>query len=150
MPWLATQTAILLGRILLDLGDRPGARLKVAEAGRQLNRLLTEGVLRRQHEQLADLARRGGRSGVPSAMTYAAEMRVMDLLPTHLTLGEIGEELHVSRNTVKCQVAADLPQVAVADPYRGRSAGADVRLHRLTTADARAAAHRRCCLISTG
>jgi LuxR family maltose regulon positive regulatory protein len=36
----------------------------------------------------------------------AAELRVLDLLPTHLTLGEIADELHISRNTVKSQVAA--------------------------------------------
>ena len=35
-----------------------------------------------------------------------AEMRVLQLLATHLSLGEIGEELHTSRNTVKSQVAA--------------------------------------------
>ena len=35
-----------------------------------------------------------------------AEMRVLQLLPTHLSLGEIGEELHISRNTVKTHVAA--------------------------------------------
>jgi LuxR family maltose regulon positive regulatory protein len=107
-PWLATQTAILLGRILLDLDDHPAARLKVSEAGRHLNRLLTEGVLRDQHRRLAaDLARHGGWPRVPSAMTLtAAELRVLDLLPTHLTLGEIADELHISRNTVKSQVAA--------------------------------------------
>ena len=30
-----------------------------------------------------------------------AEQRVLHLLPTHLTLGEIGEQLHISRNTAK-------------------------------------------------
>jgi LuxR family maltose regulon positive regulatory protein len=35
-----------------------------------------------------------------------AEMRVLHLLPTHLSLGEIGDELYTSRNTVKSQVAA--------------------------------------------
>ena len=35
-----------------------------------------------------------------------AEMRVLQLLATHLSLGEIGEELYTSRNTVKSQVAA--------------------------------------------
>ena len=107
-PWFATQAAIVLGRILLDLDDHPAARLKVAEAGRYLNRLLTEGVLRDQHRRLAmDLARHGGRPRVPSAMTLtAAELRVLDLLPTHLTLGEIADDLHVSRNTVKSQVSS--------------------------------------------
>jgi LuxR family maltose regulon positive regulatory protein len=107
-PWFAAQAALVLGRILLDLDDHPAARLKMAEAGRHLNRLLTEGVLRDQHRGLAaELARAGGRPRVPSAMTLtAAEMRVLDLLPTHLTLGEIADELHLSRNTVKSQVAS--------------------------------------------
>ena len=108
LPWLAAQSALLLGRILLDLDDHPAARLKLAEAGRYLNRLLTEGVLRDEHRRLAaDLARHGGRPRVPSAMTLtAAELRVLELLPTHLSLAEIADVLHISRNTVKSQVAA--------------------------------------------
>jgi LuxR family maltose regulon positive regulatory protein len=35
-----------------------------------------------------------------------AEMRVLQLLPTHLSLGQIGEELHISRNTVKAHLTA--------------------------------------------
>jgi LuxR family maltose regulon positive regulatory protein len=128
-PWLAAQTAIVLGRILLDLDDHPAARLKLAEAGRHLNRLLTEGVLRDQHRRLAaDLARHDGGPRVPSAMTLtAAEMRVLDLLPTHLNLAEIADELHTSRNTVKSQVAAvyrKLRATSRAEAVReGRSAG---------------------------
>jgi len=108
LPWLAAQTAIALGRVLLDLDDHAAARLKLAEAGRYLNRLLTEGGLRDEHQRLAaDLARHGGRPRVPSAMTLtAAEMRVLELLPTHLTLAEIADQLHISRSTVKSQVAA--------------------------------------------
>jgi LuxR family maltose regulon positive regulatory protein len=129
LPWLAAQTAIVLGRILLDLNDHPAARLKLAEAGRHLNRLLTEGVLRDDHQRLAaDLARRGGRPRVPSAMTLtSAEMRVLELLPTHLTLAEIADELHISRNTVKSQVAAvyrKLRAATRAEAVReGRNAG---------------------------
>jgi len=33
-------------------------------------------------------------------------MRVLHLLPTHLSLGQIGDQIHTSRNTVKSQVAA--------------------------------------------
>jgi ATP/maltotriose-dependent transcriptional regulator MalT len=35
-----------------------------------------------------------------------AEMRVLELMPTHLSLSEIGDQLHTSRNTVKSHVAA--------------------------------------------
>jgi LuxR family maltose regulon positive regulatory protein len=128
-PWLAAQTAIVLGRILLDLDDHPAARLKLTEAGRHLNRLLTEGVLREEHRRLAaDLARHGGQPRVPSAMTLtAAEMRVLELLPTHLTLAEIADTLHISRNTVKSQVAAVYRKLRAATRAQavgeGRSAG---------------------------
>jgi LuxR family maltose regulon positive regulatory protein len=35
-----------------------------------------------------------------------AEVTVLGLLGTHLRLGEIADELHVKRNTVKSQVAS--------------------------------------------
>ncbi len=35
-----------------------------------------------------------------------AEDRVLQLLPTHLSLSEIGRELHISHNTVKTPVSA--------------------------------------------
>jgi LuxR family maltose regulon positive regulatory protein len=107
-PWLSAQVAITLGQTFLDLGDLTAARHRAEEARGQLTRLLSEGALREQLRQLsADLARSGGRVRVPSAMALSeAEMRVLQLLPTHLSLGEIGDELHTSRNTVKTQVAA--------------------------------------------
>ena len=69
---------------------------------------MTEGVLRDELEELADLVA-GPRSTpwMPSSMALtAAEVRVLQLLPTHLSLGQIAEELNVSRNTIKTQVAA--------------------------------------------
>jgi LuxR family maltose regulon positive regulatory protein len=107
-PWLGTQVAVALGRVFLDLDDLAAARVRAEEARRYLTRLLTEGVLRDQQRRLAaDIGRRGGRVRVPSAMTLStAETRVLHLLPTHLSLGEIGEELFISKNTVKTEVAA--------------------------------------------
>jgi LuxR family maltose regulon positive regulatory protein len=107
-PWLSAQIAITLGQIVLDLGDLVAARYRAEEARRHLTQLLSEGVLREQLRRLsAGLAGEGGHVRVPSAMALTtAEMRVLQLLPTHLSLGEIGDELHTSRNTVKTQVAA--------------------------------------------
>jgi LuxR family transcriptional regulator, maltose regulon positive regulatory protein len=107
-PWLAAQAAMALGGILLDLGDRTAAGLKAADARRHLDRLLTEGALRDRYRQLmADLARYDNQPVVPgtSGLT-AAEQRILQLLPTHLTLSEIADELYISRNTVKSQVAS--------------------------------------------
>jgi LuxR family maltose regulon positive regulatory protein len=107
-PWMAAQAAVVLGEVSLELGDTAAARTRVEDARRHLARLLTEGVLRSRLDALsAAVARAGGRSSAPSAMALsAAEERVLRLLPTHLSLGEIGDELHVSRNTVKSHVGA--------------------------------------------
>ena len=34
----------------------------------------------------------------------AAELRLVPLLPTHLSMQEIGDRLHISRNTVKSEL----------------------------------------------
>jgi LuxR family maltose regulon positive regulatory protein len=108
VPWLSAQVAITLAETFLDLRDLSAARFRAEEARGHLNALLTEGVLREHLLRVsASLARQGGHSPIPSAMALSkAEMRVLQLLPTHLSLAEIGEELYIARNTVKSQVAA--------------------------------------------
>jgi LuxR family maltose regulon positive regulatory protein len=108
IPWLSAQVAIALAEIFIELGDFAAARVQAEEAGRHLDGLLTEGTLRQQLSRvLARFVAEGGHLRVPSAMALTrAEMRVLQLLPTHLSLGQIGEELHISRNTVKAHLAA--------------------------------------------
>jgi LuxR family maltose regulon positive regulatory protein len=108
VPWLSAQVAITLAEVFLGLGDFAAARFRAEEADRHLARLLTEGTLRQQLRRiLARLAHESGHVRVPSAMALTtAEMRVLQLLPTHLSLGEIGEQLHISRNTVKAHLVA--------------------------------------------
>jgi LuxR family maltose regulon positive regulatory protein len=108
IPWLSAQVAIAMAQIFLELGDFAAARLRAEEAGRHLAGMLTEGMLRQQLGRvLARIAGGGGPVRVPSAMALTrAEMRVLQLLPTHLSLAQIGEELHISRNTVKAHLAA--------------------------------------------
>jgi LuxR family maltose regulon positive regulatory protein len=116
-PWLAAQSALVLGRILLDLGDVPAARLKATEAGRYLSALLSEGLLREQHRQLVadiDAAWTRARS-IGEASLTRAELRILNLLPTHLSLSEIAHDLVISRNTVKSQVAAIYRKLGVVN-----------------------------------
>jgi LuxR family transcriptional regulator, maltose regulon positive regulatory protein len=103
IPWLSVHVAITLAEIFIELSDFAAARFRAEEAERHLVGLLTEGTLRQQLRQVfARLTRHDGHDRDPSAMALTrAEMRVLQLLATHLSLGEIGEELHVSRNTVK-------------------------------------------------
>jgi LuxR family maltose regulon positive regulatory protein len=128
-PWLGAQVAVVLGRVSLELGDPVAARMRVDEARQHLSRLLTDGILQARVQDLADrLSRHDGRVHESTAMSLtAAEVRVLQLLPTHLSLGEIAEELHVSRNTVKTQVAATYRKLGAgtrtAAVERGRELG---------------------------
>jgi LuxR family maltose regulon positive regulatory protein len=108
IPWLSAQVAIALAETFLELGDFAAARLQAEEARRQLDGLLTEGTLRQQLSRvLARFVADGGHLPVPSAMALTrAEMRVLQLLPTHLSLGQIGAELYISRNTVKAHLVS--------------------------------------------
>ncbi|WP_433367806.1 LuxR C-terminal-related transcriptional regulator [Actinoplanes sp. CA-142083] len=108
IPWLSVQVAIALAETFLELGDFAAARLQAEEAGRQLDGLLTEGALRQQLSRvLARFVTEDEHVPVPSAMALTrAEMRVLQLLPTHLSLGQIGEELFLSRNTVKAHLVS--------------------------------------------
>ena len=116
VPWYAAQVSIVLGRAALEAGEPLAARARIEEARQYLGHLVTEGVLRDELEELADLVA-GTRSTawMPSSMALtAAEVRVLQLLPTHLSLGQIAEELHVSRNTIKTQVAATYRKLQAA------------------------------------
>ena len=107
-PWLAVQAAVGLGHLFLTLGDRPAAERKLAEARSHLAVLPTAGVLPAWVGRLADAvesAREESTVAEDSTLT-TAELRVLRLLPTHLPLGGIADQLVVSRNTVKSQVAA--------------------------------------------
>ncbi len=132
IPWLSAQVAITLAEIFLELGDFAAARFRAEEAGRHLAGLLTEGTLRQQLRQvLARLAGEGGHVRVPSAMALTrAEMRVLRLLPTHLSLGQIGEELHISRNTVKAHVAAIYRKLQCSGRTEAVARGRDLGLLR--------------------
>jgi LuxR family maltose regulon positive regulatory protein len=106
-PWTGVVIGVLLGRLLMALGDVPAAEHKLTEARRALALLPTQGILHEQVDALANELDPGAHDGRRDATGLtAAELRVLRLLPTHYTLGEIGDELVVSRNTVKSQVAA--------------------------------------------
>jgi LuxR family maltose regulon positive regulatory protein len=108
IPWLSAQVAITLAETFLDLEDFAAARVRAEEARGHLAPLLTEGALGEQLRRVsAGLTRQSGHARIPSAMALTkAEMRVLQLLPTHLSLAEIADEFYTSRHTVKTQVAA--------------------------------------------
>jgi LuxR family maltose regulon positive regulatory protein len=116
-PWLSVQLAVVLGRLFAALGSVPAAERKLTDARRSLALLPTQGVLPGLVEDFAAELEAGDGEGDPVEAfgLTSAELRVLRRLPTHHTLGEIGDELVVSRNTVKSQVAAIYRKLDVAN-----------------------------------
>jgi DNA-binding CsgD family transcriptional regulator len=52
---------------------------------------------------------------IPGIALTPAEQRILELLPTHLTLAQIAADMFISRNTAKSQVAAIYRKLAVAN-----------------------------------
>jgi LuxR family transcriptional regulator, maltose regulon positive regulatory protein len=106
-PWYETEVRIVLARAALRLSDVPRARALLAEASRHLARTPDAVVLQRWLDQgcsANDAFVDSGRAG--SATLTTAELRVLQSLPTHLSLREIAESMRVSQNTVKTQAHA--------------------------------------------
>ncbi|MCO8275903.1 LuxR C-terminal-related transcriptional regulator [Actinoplanes sp. TRM 88003] len=129
-PWLVAMASVRLARLILDAGDLDGARRATAEAGLALADLSTTGVLAGQLRTVtAELDRRAARAETENAAGLtAAELRVLHLLPTHLTLSRIAGDLRLSRNTVKTQVAAVYRKLGVGDRADAVRAGRDLGL----------------------
>jgi LuxR family maltose regulon positive regulatory protein len=104
IPWFSVQTRLELARVCLGLSDPAGARVLLSEIADILGKRPDLGIL---NEEVADLRRtldswhRAGLPG-PSALS-TAELRLLPLLTTHLSFAEIGQQLHVSKTTVKSE-----------------------------------------------
>jgi LuxR family transcriptional regulator, maltose regulon positive regulatory protein len=104
IPYLAVQARIELIRVHLALADIAGARTLMREIDGLLKRRPGLGTLVGEAEELRDrLAKvRGSNAPGASALT-GAELRLLPMLCTHLSLPEIGAELFLSPHTIKSQ-----------------------------------------------
>lgn len=107
-PWLGAQAAILLGTILLELGDVPAAAEQAQEANRRLALLGASVALHLRYSKLLSALQRARirSAAMDDTGLTPAEARILQLLPTHLSLNEIANELIISRNTVKSHIAS--------------------------------------------
>ena len=114
IPWGAVQTLLEMARAYLLLDDTAGARAVVRQA-RDILRVRPDlGVLPAQTEELhAKLDTARGRLIGASTLT-TAELRLLPLLPTHLSFKEIGDRLYVSKHTVKTQAVSIYRKLGVS------------------------------------
>jgi LuxR family maltose regulon positive regulatory protein len=103
IPGVAVQTLVEMARARLELSDVVGARALLREASDIVVQRPGLGVLPDEIAALQDSMRNIGPGTVgPSALTKA-ELRLLPLLATNLSFPQIGEQLFISRHTVKTQ-----------------------------------------------
>jgi LuxR family maltose regulon positive regulatory protein len=116
LPWFAVQTRLELARTHVALRDAQGARGLLSEV-RQILRVrpklgvltgLTD-VIQNEVDKMPEAANDNG-----TGLT-GAELRLLPLLATHFSFREIGERLHVSRNTVKTQAISVYRKLGVSN-----------------------------------
>jgi LuxR family transcriptional regulator, maltose regulon positive regulatory protein len=104
VPWFAVSALLEMAEVSIGLGDANGARLLIRDAEAVLRRRPRLGTLVDRGEELR---RRAGalRAATTSSSTLtSAELRILPLLLTHLTVAGIADRLFLSRHTVKAQV----------------------------------------------
>jgi LuxR family maltose regulon positive regulatory protein len=106
-PWYGALARVALARAELRLSDGARARGLLSEASRLAARTPDAVALRTWIDdawaQADDYA--AGPVACPTVLTRA-ELRVLRLLPSHLSFREIAARLHVSANTIKTQAHA--------------------------------------------
>jgi LuxR family transcriptional regulator, maltose regulon positive regulatory protein len=104
LPYLAVQVRLELARCYLALRDTAAARILLQEADEILRRRPRLGVFVQHAKDLrAELARAKGNPAPGASALTAAELRLLPMLGTHLSLPEIAGELFLSRNTIRSQ-----------------------------------------------
>jgi LuxR family maltose regulon positive regulatory protein len=115
-----------MARAYIALADPGGARAVLRQAHDIFMQRPALGNLRQQADELRAKVEAVRAEGVgPSSLT-AAELRLLPLLPTHLTFPELGQRLHLSRHTIKTQAVSIYRKLGVSS----RSAAID-RMHEL-------------------
>ena len=97
VPWMTVLAGVVLGECFLEVGDLEAADAWSARALAVVKTGYGVGVLEARLQRL----RLGLKGRSRSDPISPAELRVLELLPTHLPLAQMAERLCVSTNTVK-------------------------------------------------
>ena len=106
-PWYVAEVKIVLARAALRLSDLSAARALVEGAALAVRAVPDAPVLATWLEDAsAQVDAYATSAMVTPATLTTAELRILALLPTHLSFREMGSRLYVSPNTVKTQAQA--------------------------------------------
>ena len=113
--WLIVQSALVLVRTALVLGDASAARALLTQAETHMVRVPDSPELQAQLAALRPRVQRHSvESALGSASLTAAEARVLGYLPQHYSMPQIAEQVGVSPNTIKTQVHAIYAKLGVS------------------------------------
>ncbi|MGH9251493.1 MAG: LuxR C-terminal-related transcriptional regulator, partial [Acidimicrobiales bacterium] len=115
LPFLAVGTRLQLAKAHLSRGDHSTARHLLREIDDILLHRPDLGALVDHVSELRGLltsSTQGGSAGWPPLTP--AELRLLPYLQTHLTIGEIGERLFVSRNTISSETSSIYRKLGVS------------------------------------
>jgi LuxR family maltose regulon positive regulatory protein len=131
-PWPGVETMLRLAPVLFETGDRPGAIELLAEI-RQLLSSSPDGAdvllarLDRLERRLARPGREVTLAAPPTEPLTEREVAVLRLLRGSLSLQEIGQQLSLSRNTIKTYTRAIYRKLGASTRLdaiaRGRDSG---------------------------
>jgi len=115
VPWLAVQARLELARAHIALADVTTAARLLDEVDALLAVRPALGVLAEQAAPLrADLAAGEEDDRRRAASLTPAELRLLPLLPTHLSFRAIADRLSISRNTVKTEAISIYRKLGVS------------------------------------
>ena len=103
LPVVSVQALLELARSYITLADPGGAAAVLRQVHDILQQRPDLGSLPRLADELQSRLSKIKEIAVGASSLTAAELRLLPLLSTHLSLREIGERLHVSLHTVKTQ-----------------------------------------------
>ena len=105
LPHFAVQARIGLARVHLAIGDLAGARTLMREIDELLKRRPGLGTLVGEASELRDRLAKVRDPDAPGASALTgAELRLLPMLCTHLSVPEIGAELVLSPHTIKSRM----------------------------------------------
>ncbi|MBS1679642.1 MAG: AAA family ATPase [Actinobacteria bacterium] len=113
--WFEVETVAALAAAAVELGDAAGATRLVEVARAHLAGLRDAPMLDAWVTEIEAAVARLSATGL--AQLTPAELRVLRLLSSHLSYGQIAEELIVSRNTVKTQVRSAYMKLGVSSRH---------------------------------
>jgi LuxR family maltose regulon positive regulatory protein len=104
LPWYSVGVLLDMAEVSIGLGDTSGARQFLRDADAVLRRRPDLGNLGKRTEALRMRLGATEALGSEGATLTSAELRILPLLLTHLTVAGISDRLYLSPHTVKSQV----------------------------------------------